>query len=109
MFLSAKEVNGNVVNLLSTRPQHLDGIRNVPEPEKNPEKSFRDLLISAFSDVNDQQILSQELEQLMITDPGAVNVHDVTITVAEASMALSMTKAVVDGAIQAYKEIINTR
>jgi flagellar hook-basal body complex protein FliE len=45
----------------------------------------------------------------MITDPDSVNVHDVTVALAEANLALSMTKAVVDRALAAYREIINVR
>ena len=45
----------------------------------------------------------------MITDPDSVDVHDVTIALAEANLALSMTKAVVDRALAAYREIINVR
>jgi flagellar hook-basal body complex protein FliE len=49
------------------------------------------------------------LAQQMITDPDAVDVHTVTIALAEANLALSMTKAVVDRALAAYREIINVR
>jgi flagellar hook-basal body complex protein FliE len=45
----------------------------------------------------------------MVTDPTSVNVEDVTIALAEANLSLSMTKAVVDRALAAYREIINVR
>ena len=49
------------------------------------------------------------LSQKMVTDPGSVNVEDVTIALADANLALSMTKAIVDRALAAYREIINIR
>ena len=39
----------------------------------------------------------------MITDPESVDVHDVTIALAEANLSLSMTKAIIDRAIRAYR------
>jgi flagellar hook-basal body complex protein FliE len=59
--------------------------------------------------VNDSQVTAVDLAQKMVTDPDSVNVHDVTIALAEANMALSMTKAIVDRALAAYREIINVR
>jgi flagellar hook-basal body complex protein FliE len=50
-----------------------------------------------------------DLTQRMITAPDSVDVHDVTIALAEANLAISMTKAIVDRALTAYREIINVR
>ena len=47
--------------------------------------------------------------ELLDKDPQSIDHHDVTIAVAEANMAVTMTKAVTDGVIRAYKEIINLR
>ena len=47
--------------------------------------------------------------QAMVTDPDSVDVHEVTIALAEANLALSITKAVADRALRAYQEIINVR
>jgi flagellar hook-basal body complex protein FliE len=50
-----------------------------------------------------------DLTEAMITDPDSVDIHDVTVAMAEANLALSMTKAIMDRAIQAYKTVVNTR
>jgi flagellar hook-basal body complex protein FliE len=50
-----------------------------------------------------------EMAQAMITDPDSVDIHDVTIALAEANLSLSMTKAIMDRAIRAYQEIVNLR
>ena len=78
-------------------------------PAAGPERSFGDLLLGALGSVNDSQRKSMDLTQQMITNPDSVNVHDVTIALAEANLSLSMTKAIVDRALAAYREIINVR
>jgi flagellar hook-basal body complex protein FliE len=73
------------------------------------EQSFGELLLNALNGVNDSQVKSMDLTQQMITAPDSVNVHDVTIALAEANLAISMTKSIVDRALAAYREIINVR
>jgi flagellar hook-basal body complex protein FliE len=50
-----------------------------------------------------------DLTETMLTDPDSVDIHDVTVAIAEANLALSMTKAIMDRAIRAYQQVINTR
>jgi flagellar hook-basal body complex protein FliE len=78
-------------------------------PPPSPTASFGKLLFQAFGRVNDMQLESINMAQRMITDPDSVNVHDITIAMAEANLSLSMTKAIADRAIRAYREIINLR
>jgi flagellar hook-basal body complex protein FliE len=73
------------------------------------EKDFGTLLWKALAGVNETQKQSIELTNKMITDPESVNVQDVMIAGAEATLAISMTKAIVDRALAAYREIINVR
>ena len=68
-------------------------------------KTFSELLDKASDTVN----LSERMSEQFIFDPQSIDHHDVTIAVAEANMAVTMTKAVTDGVIRAYKEIINLR
>lgn len=68
-------------------------------------KTFSELLDKASDTVN----LSERMSEQFILDPQSIEHHDVTIAVAEANMAVTMTKAVTDGVIRAYKEIINLR
>jgi len=59
--------------------------------------------------VNNLQLKSDELSRRLVTDPDSVDVHDVTIALAEANMALNITKSVVDRVIRAYRDIITAR
>jgi len=107
--LDQTQANGDVVTLARTNPRHLAGLGERPAAPPGPEKSFGDLLFGALGSVNDSQLTSMDLTQKMITNPDSVNIHDVTIALAEANLALSMTKSIVDRAGAAYRESINVR
>jgi len=77
--------------------------------ESNPVESFSDVLKNAFFKVSDLQNKSDSMVQQMITNPGKVNVHDVTALMSQSEMALSFTKAVTDRVINAYREVTNLR
>ncbi len=107
---------GDVVSLARTNPAHLPGVGELagagaeaPAQPAGIEGKFGQLLAGALDGVNDSQLKAMDLSQRMITDPGSVNVEDVTIALADANLALSMTKAIVDRALAAYREIINIR
>ncbi len=103
------------MSLARTDPRHLAGLGAAPAaapPQGQPqgiEGKFGQLLAGALDGVNASQLKAMDLSQRMITDPGSVNVEDVTIALADANLALSMTKAIVDRALAAYREIINVR
>lgn len=73
--------------------------------DKSFGKTFAELLDKASSSVVDSEKLSEQF----ILNPDSVDSHDVTIAIAKANMGVSIAKAVVDGGIRAYKEIINMR
>jgi flagellar hook-basal body complex protein FliE len=100
---------GDVVTLARTDPRHILGGGEAAASPGNAESAFGQLLVSALGNVNDSQLTASRLTQQMITDPNSVNVEDVTIALSEANLALSMTKAVVDRALAAYREIVNIR
>ena len=109
-YLAVRELRGDAVTLTRTDPRHLGGFSRVSSAAAaSPEADFGKLLARAFNQVNELQHNSMELGQQLITDPESVDIHDVTIAMAEANLSLSMTKAIVDRALRAYKEIISTR
>ncbi len=112
-LIDPAQAMGDVVKLARTNPAHLAGMGEPAEAAAGQpagiEGKFGQLLAGALDGVNDTQLKAMGLSQRMITDPGSVNVEDVTIALADANLALSMTKAIVDRALAAYREIINIR
>ncbi len=126
-FIDPSLASGNVVGLARTNPRHLAGLGEALSASAGggglapataggisatggaTEQKFGDLLLGALGNVNDSQLKAMDLSQRMVTDPGSVNVEDVTIALADANLALSMTKAIVDRALAAYREVINVR
>ena len=102
----------NVSNILTVKPPEqrlLESIESLKNEKPDPEKSFGKLFIDALSEVNELQMKPHELTEKMITEPDSIDIHDITMALAEAQLSLSMTKAIVEGAIRAYKEIISIR
>ena len=111
-LIDPSQASGDVVRLARTDPRHLAGLGealSAPMGGSATEQKFGDLLLGALGSVNDSQLKAMDLSQRMVTDPGSVNVEDVTIALADANLALSMTKAIVDRALAAYREVINIR
>jgi flagellar hook-basal body complex protein FliE len=116
-YLDPTQAVGDVVSLARTNPLHLAGTAAFGGPGASDqaasgggaETAFGKLLMGALGNVNDSQLTAAKLSQQMITDPNSVNVEQVTIALADANLALSMTKAIVDRALAAYREIINVR
>ncbi len=109
-FLSGLESKGHSIELKQSDPRHLTrSSMPVTQTPASPEEGFGALFFKAIGQVNDLQQKSMNLTQSMITDPDSVNIHDITIAIAEANLSLSMTKTIMDRAIRAYREIINTR
>ena len=106
-FLTALDVAGDTVNLAKTHMAHLGGVDDILESGKNGD--FSALLMKALNGVNQLQLEGESLSTQMITNPDSVDAHDVTIALSKANLAVSMTKAVADRALQAYSTIINMR
>lgn len=70
---------------------------------------FGNLVMNALNNTNDLQMESDLLQQQMLVSPDSVKIHEVTTAIAQADMALNLTKAVVDRAVQAYREITTMR
>ena len=108
-MLTSREVFGDQVSLRKTHEKHLFGLTERTKSAKDAPGTFGEVLGKALADVNPLQHEVTALSEKMITDPESVNAHDVTIAMAKANMALSISKAVVDKALRAYQEIMNVR
>jgi flagellar hook-basal body complex protein FliE len=71
--------------------------------------TFEQAMLQALDRVNAFQQISADLHQAAIVDPGSVNVHDITIAQAQASMSLDITRNVLNRVVQGWRDLINTR
>jgi flagellar hook-basal body complex protein FliE len=105
-YLSANQVTGHELVLARTDPRHYAGRLDPETPSENG-GTFASLLFDSLEGVSEQQMTADALAVQAVVDPESVDVHDVTIAAAKASLSLSTAKSVVDRVIQAYREIQN--
>ncbi len=71
--------------------------------------SFEQTLLKAFDEVNAKQQHTAELGQQMIVDPESVDIHDITIAMAEADMSRKIAQTVIDRVLKSWNDITITR
>jgi flagellar hook-basal body complex protein FliE len=71
--------------------------------------SFDDMMLRALDKVSAQEQFSNNLIQTAIVDPASVDIHDITIAQAKASMSLNITRTVLNRLVQGWRDLINTR
>lgn len=108
-FLDISQVSGNAVDVLRTNAAHIPGRLHEGQEVDNGASSFSEMVLDALNGVNDLAEESTALTEQYIINPDSVDVHDVTIAMSKANLAITMTKSVVDNALKAYREIINIR
>ena len=71
--------------------------------------TFSEALLGALDKVSAYQQFSSNLNQAALLDPDSVNVEDVSMAMAEASMSLNITRNVLNRIVQGWRDLINTR
>ena len=109
-LLNSNQALGDVIPMNLTNPKHLgtDGKPTALEGETFQSVLGR-IIAGGIAETNSLQQESFTLNQAFITNPDSVDSHDVTIAMQKANMTLQITKAVLDGALRSYREIINLR
>ncbi len=95
-----------VDNFRSKMVSNTDQIDNASKPEV---ASFEQTLLAAFDKMNEKQQTTDDLAQKMMVNPESVDVHDVTIAMAEANLSLKIAQSVIDRVIKGWNEITTTR
>jgi flagellar hook-basal body complex protein FliE len=101
--------NGNVIRMNSSDPLHYTNDEPLKRDVDDVSGSFADMLKSAVAKTNDLQVDAETLMKRMVVEPESVDIHQVMIATQKAEIALGLTKAVRDGAINAYRELMNLR
>ncbi len=76
---------------------------------RNISGTFEQYLVDAVEYVNGKQMASAQNVETLITDPDSIDIHDVTIAMAEANMSLSLAQTVIDRLVNGWNEITTTR
>ena len=71
--------------------------------------TFEQAMLQALDKVSGAQQHASELQRQAIINPDSVDIHDITIAQAEASMSLSITRNILSRLVQGWRDIINTR
>jgi flagellar hook-basal body complex protein FliE len=71
--------------------------------------NFADVMLRAVDAVSAQQTNASALAEQALVDPDSVDIQDLTIAQAEASLSLNIAKNVMERLIQDWREIINIR
>jgi len=71
--------------------------------------TFEKAMLQALDGVSAKQINVSNLHQEMITNPDSLDAHDITIAQAEANMAFSITRNILNRLVQSWRDLINTR
>lgn len=85
------------------------GGANRAEGARQTDASFENALLKALDGVSASQAKSDDILTKMVVDPDSVDVQDVTIAMAEASLSLNLAKTILSRVVTAWKDVINTR
>ena len=96
----------SVDNFRSKLVSNTDMIDTATRPET---ASFEQTLLAAFDKMNEKQQTTDALAKQMIVDPESVDVHDVTIAMAEANLSLKIAQSVIDRVIKSWNDITTSR
>jgi flagellar hook-basal body complex protein FliE len=121
---NADAVTGNLVSMTTTHPKHftmnpaIPGTigKNIIDLKETTGADavvrsgvFEQTMLQALDKVSGDQQLASALSRQAITEPGSVDVHDITIAQAKASMSLNITRNVLSRLVQDWRDLINTR
>jgi flagellar hook-basal body complex protein FliE len=104
---------GDLVQLARTNPLHytasgktgpVGDAKGAGDPG-----AFEQAMLKALDGVNADQQKSNSLIEQMLVDPESVDVHQVTVSMAEASLSLNLAKTLLSRVVTAWKDVINTR
>jgi flagellar hook-basal body complex protein FliE len=71
--------------------------------------TFTESMLDALDKVSAYEQFASNLSQAALIDPDSVNIEDVTIAQAEASMSLNIARNVLNRLVQSWRDLINTR
>ena len=123
-YISAAAAKNYATTMVRTHPKHMGPIdspyagsgKNILAFEQKigaegitRAGTFQTAMLQALDKVSLSQQFVSDLEKEAIINPDSVDIHDITIAQAEASMSLSITRNVLSRLVQGWRDLINTR
>ena len=123
-FISASAAKNYATTMFRTDPNHMlppdspytGRPNNIIALEKKLDAehitgagTFEHAMLNALDKVSGSQLYASELQKEAIINPDSVDIHDITIAQAEASMALGITRNILSRLVQGWRDLINTR
>lgn len=108
---SRNQVQGSDVRLKTTSDLHFNNSGNISKKEgpENGSDPFSKVLLNAVDEVNQLQQTSDSMEEKMVLNPEAVDIHEVMIASEKARLSVTYLKSITEKAIRAYNEIMMIR
>jgi flagellar hook-basal body complex protein FliE len=85
------------------------GADTVADASGRGNANFADAMLRAVDAVSAQQMNASALAEQALVDPDSVDIQDLTIAQAEASLSLNIARTVLNRLVQDWREIINIR
>ena len=112
------------VTMMQTHPKHMGPIdspyagsgKNILALEKkigagevSRAGTFEQAMLQALDKVSGSQQYASELMREAIVNPDGVDIHDITIAQAEASMSINAARNILSRLVQGWRDLINAR
>jgi len=112
------------VTMMQTHPKHMGPIdspyagsgKNILALEKKigagevtRAGTFEQAMLQALDKVSGSQQYASELMREAIVNPDGVDIHDITIAQAEASMSINAARNILSRLVQGWRDLINAR
>lgn len=113
--IPANSAAADLVQLARTNPLHYTASGKSGSPlgmekvQAGGTASFEQAMFKALDGINADQAESNNLIEQMLVDPESVDAHQVTISMAEASLSLNLAKTIMSRVVSAWKDVINIR
>lgn len=123
-YISAGAAKDHRATMVRTHPKHIGPLdspyvgsgNNILSLEKKigaegvtRAGTFEQAMLQALDKVSGAQQFASSLQKEAIINPDSVDVHDITIAQAEASMSLNITRNILSRLVQGWRDLINTR
>jgi len=95
--------------LTVTDRRHYTALGTLAGEEAGRGPAFSAAMLGALDKVSASQNTASSLAEKAIVDPDSVDIHDVTIAEAEASMSLGIARTLLSRLTTAWKEVVNMR